>query len=199
MVIRQSTRSIEDLADSVSKSVQEVESLASSSEHIGSVLEVIRGIAEQTNLLALNAAIEAARAGESGRGFAVVADEVRNLARRTQDAVEQIRTVIQQIQAGTLTVVSTLQVSHGKAQVSAEQIRDASAALERIAQAVSVITDMSIHIASAVEEQSVVAEEVSRNVSAIREVTEGLSIQASESSQVSQQLNILADQQLQMV
>lgn len=199
MVIRQSTRSIEDLADSVSKSVQEVESLASSSEHIGSVLEVITGIAEQTNLLALNAAIEAARAGESGRGFAVVADEVRNLARRTQDAVEQIRTVIQQIQAGTLTVVSTLQVSHGKAQVSAEQIRDASAALERIAQAVSVITDMSIHIASAVEEQSVVAEEVSRNVSAIREVTEGLSIQASESSQVSQQLNILADQQLQMV
>lgn len=198
-VIERSTLNIEDLARDVSDAVREVEALALNSEQIGSVLEVIRGIAEQTNLLALNAAIEAARAGESGRGFAVVADEVRNLARRTQDSVEQIRGVIQQIQTGTQAVVTTMQTSHTKAQDSAEQIREASTALNRISQAVSVITDMNIQIASAAEEQSAVAEEVSRNVSAIREVTEALNNQASESAHVSQQLNSLADQQLHMV
>lgn len=198
-VIEQSTLSIEDLAKDVSNAVEEVETLAANSEQIGSVLEVIRGIAEQTNLLALNAAIEAARAGESGRGFAVVAEEVRNLARRTQDSVEQIRGVIVEIQTGTQAVVATMQASHAKAQGSAGQIREASAALSRISEAVSVITDMNIQIASAAEEQSAVAEEVSRNVSAIREVTEALKNQASESAQVSQQLNSLADQQLHMV
>ena len=96
-IIERSTRDINQLADEVSKAVTEVEGLAVNSEQIGSVLEVIRGIAEQTNLLALNAAIEAARAGESGRGFAVVADEVRNLARRTQESVEEIRLVIERI------------------------------------------------------------------------------------------------------
>ncbi|PXB90164.1 chemotaxis protein, partial [Pseudomonas aeruginosa] len=88
------TQSIDSLAANLTSAMGQVEQLASSSEEIGSVLEVIRAIAEQTNLLALNAAIEAARAGDAGRGFAVVADEVRNLARRTQDSVEQIRGVI---------------------------------------------------------------------------------------------------------
>jgi len=198
-IIEQSSISIADLASDVSNAVREVEALALNSEQIGSVLEVIRGIAEQTNLLALNAAIEAARAGDSGRGFAVVADEVRNLAKRTQDSVEQIRGVIQEIQTGTQAVVTTMQTSHAKAQDSAEQIQEASSALDRISQAVSVITDMNIQIASAAEEQSAVAEEVSRNVSAIREVTETLNNQASESAQISQQLNSLADQQLHMV
>ncbi len=198
-VIAQSTLSIQALAQDVSHAVLQVETLAVNSGQIGTVLDVIRGIAEQTNLLALNAAIEAARAGDSGRGFAVVADEVRNLARRTQDSVEQIRGVIQDIQTGTQAVVTTMQSSHLKAQDSAERIQDASTSLNRISEAVSVITDMNIQIASAAEEQSTVAEEVNRNVSAIRQVTEALNNQASESAQVSHQLNKLADQQMHIV
>jgi methyl-accepting chemotaxis protein len=198
-IIEQSTVNIQELAENVSKAVLEVEVLAVNSEQIGGVLEVIRGIAEQTNLLALNAAIEAARAGESGRGFAVVADEVRNLARRTQDSVEQIRGVIQEIQSGTQGVVLTMQASHLKANESNEQIQEASAALDRISQAVAVITDMNMQIASAAEEQSSVAEEVNRNVSAIRVVTETLNGQASESAQISEQLNNLASKQLKLV
>ncbi|HWD30534.1 MAG TPA: methyl-accepting chemotaxis protein [Pseudomonas sp.] len=195
-IIERSTRDITVLAEEVSKAVGEVEVLAQNSEKIGSVLEVIRSIAEQTNLLALNAAIEAARAGESGRGFAVVADEVRNLARRTQDSVEEIRQVIERIQSNTREVVATMHSSHGKAQENAGQIHQAVEALDRISEAVTVISDMNLQIASAAEQQSAVAEEVNRNVSAIRGVTETLTGQAAESAQVSSQLNTLSSQQM---
>ncbi|MEG2391315.1 MAG: methyl-accepting chemotaxis protein, partial [Pseudomonas sp.] len=163
-IIERSTRDINQLADEVSKAVTEVEALAVNSEQIGSVLEVIRSIAEQTNLLALNAAIEAARAGESGRGFAVVADEVRNLAKRTQDSVEEIRIVIEKIQTGTRGVVATMHSSQTQAHNNAGQIRQAVDALGKISDAVTVISDMNLQIASAAEQQSAVAEEVNRNV-----------------------------------
>ena len=198
-IIEQSTRDITTLAEEVSKAVGEVEALAVNSEQIGSVLEVIRSIAEQTNLLALNAAIEAARAGESGRGFAVVADEVRNLAKRTQDSVEEIRVVIERIQSGTRGVVATMHSSQSQAQSNAGQIHQAVQALGKISDAVTVISDMNLQIASAAEQQSAVAEEVNRNVSAIRTVTETLTGQATESAAISSQLNALASQQMKLM
>ncbi|MGP5769482.1 methyl-accepting chemotaxis protein [Pseudomonas aeruginosa] len=194
-LIDRTTQSIDTLAANLTSAMGQVEQLASSSEEIGSVLEVIRAIAEQTNLLALNAAIEAARAGDAGRGFAVVADEVRNLARRTQDSVEQIRGVIEGLQQGTRDVVDAMHGSHRQAQGSVEQVDEAVAALQRIGEAVTVINDMNLQIASAAEEQSSVAEEINRNVAAIRDVTESLSSQAEESAQVSQSLNRLANHQ----
>ncbi|MBP1124782.1 methyl-accepting chemotaxis protein [Pseudomonas sp. PvP025] len=198
-LIERSTRDITALASEVSKAVTEVEALAVNSEQIGSVLEVIRSIAEQTNLLALNAAIEAARAGESGRGFAVVADEVRNLAKRTQDSVEEIRLVIERIQSGTRGVVTTMHASQTLAQDNAGQIHQAVQALGRISEAVTVISDMNLQIASAAEEQSAVAEEVNRNVATIRGVTETLTEQAAESAQISSQLNARANQQMKLM
>ena len=198
-IIERSTHDIQQLSGAVSQAVVEVEALAVNSEQIGSVLEVIRSIAEQTNLLALNAAIEAARDGESGRGFAVVADEVRNLARRTQDSVEEIRLVIERLQTGTRDVVATMHISQQQAQNNAGQIHHAVEALGKISDAVTVISDMNLQIASAAEQQSAVAEEVNRNVSAIRSVTETLTEQASESAQISSQLNALATQQMQLM
>ncbi|VVN59047.1 Methyl-accepting chemotaxis protein McpU [Pseudomonas fluorescens] len=198
-IIEKSTRDITTLAEEVSKAVGEVEALAVNSEQIGSVLEVIRSIAEQTNLLALNAAIEAARAGETGRGFAVVADEVRNLAKRTQDSVEEIRLVIERIQSGTRGVVATMHSSQSQAQSNAGQIHQAVQALGKISDAVTVISDMNLQIASAAEQQSAVAEEVNRNVSAIRTVTETLTGQATESAAISSQLNALASQQMKLM
>ena len=198
-IIERSTRDINQLAEEVSKAVTEVEALAVNSEQIGSVLEVIRSIAEQTNLLALNAAIEAARAGESGRGFAVVADEVRNLAKRTQDSVEEIRQVIERIQSGTRGVVATMHSSQTQAHSNAGQIQQAVQALGKISDAVTVISDMNLQIASAAEQQSAVAEEVNRNVSAIRTVTETLTGQATESAQISSHLNALTTQQMKLM
>ena len=194
-VIDQTTTNIGHLAADMSTAMAQVEGLAANSEKIGSVLEVIRGIAEQTNLLALNAAIEAARAGEAGRGFAVVADEVRNLARRTQESVEETRLVIEQLQTGTSDVVGSMGNSYRQAQGSVEQVGQAVTALRQIGDAVTVISDMNLQIASAAEEQSAVAEEINNNVATIRDVTESLSEQANESARVSPALNSLANQQ----
>ena len=198
-IIDHTTTSIDQLAADMGVAMTQVEGLAANSEKIGSVLEVIRAIAEQTNLLALNAAIEAARAGEAGRGFAVVADEVRNLARRTQESVEETRQVIEQLQVGTQDVVSSMGNSHRQAQGSVEQVGQAVTALQQIGNAVTVITDMNLQIASAAEEQSAVAEEINSNVATIRDVTESLSEQANESARVSQSLNALANQQQQLM
>ncbi|AUG06925.1 chemotaxis protein [Pseudomonas sp. S09G 359] len=194
-VIDRTTTNIGQLAADMSTAMAQVEGLAANSEKIGSVLEVIRGIAEQTNLLALNAAIEAARAGEAGRGFAVVADEVRNLARRTQESVEETRLVIEHLQSGTEEVVGSMGNSYRQAQGSVEQVGQAVTALRQIGEAVTVISDMNLQIASAAEEQSAVAEEINNNVATIRDVTESLSEQANESARVSQALNSLANQQ----
>ncbi|MGQ7818953.1 chemotaxis protein [Pseudomonas sp. A46] len=194
-VITRTTQAIQTQARDMNEAMAQLQGLAQSSEQIGSVLEVILSIAGQTNLLALNAAIEAARAGDAGRGFAVVADEVRSLARRTQDSVEEIRQVIDNLQNGTRDVSQAMQGSHGLAQENVGQVQMAVAALERIGQAVNLITEMNLQIASAAEEQSSVAEEINRNVEAIRDVTESLSGQAEQSARVSRQLNELANHQ----
>ena len=194
-LIASTRQTIDQLATGMDTAMGEARALEQRSEQIGSVLEVIRAIAEQTNLLALNAAIEAARAGEAGRGFAVVADEVRSLAQRTQVSVEEIRQVIEGLQQGTQDVVGAMHEGQRQAQASATRMEQALPALERIGEAVAVISDMNLQIASAAEEQSAVAEEVNRNVAGIRDVTESLSGQADESARISQALNRLANQQ----
>jgi methyl-accepting chemotaxis protein len=191
--------SIQGLAQQMNTSMGEVTLLAQNSEQIGSVLHVIQSIAEQTNLLALNAAIEAARAGESGRGFAVVADEVRHLARRTQTSVGEIQRVIETLQKGTQGVVETMQAHRREADASASHALKAVDALTRVNQSIEIINEMNLQIASAAEQQSAVCEEVNRNVSAIRDVTESLAEQADESARVSKTLNELANHQQQLM
>lgn len=86
-----------------------------------------------------------------------------------------------------------------QAQTSATQIQEAAQALAKIGESITIIGDMNLHIASAAEEQSAVAEEVNRNVSAIRTVTEALTEQAKESAQISSQLDALANHQKQLM
>ncbi|NPA20587.1 MAG: methyl-accepting chemotaxis protein, partial [Gammaproteobacteria bacterium] len=194
-LIDSTRQGIDRLALDMDTAMADARALEGRSTQIGTVLEVIRTIAEQTNLLALNAAIEAARAGEAGRGFAVVADEVRGLAQRTQVSVEEIRQVIEGLQQGTQDVVGAMHEGQRQAQASAARMEQALPALQRIGEAVAVISDMNLQIASAAEEQSAVAEEVNRNVAGIRDVTQSLAGQADESARISQALNRLANQQ----
>ncbi|EHK0034489.1 methyl-accepting chemotaxis protein [Vibrio parahaemolyticus] len=170
-VVSESTQTINMLSDSIDLAVEEVQVLESATANIETILKVINDIADQTNLLALNAAIEAARAGESGRGFAVVADEVRTLAQRTQESTTEIRSMIEQLQSGASSVASAMHQSKGSAVEAVEKADLANYALQRIRDAIQRISDMNLQIASAAEEQSLVAEEINNNTVNIKDLS----------------------------
>jgi len=165
-------QTIELLASEVDSAAQVINQLQQDSASIGSILDVIRSIADQTNLLALNAAIEAARAGEQGRGFAVVADEVRTLASRTQTSTSEIQTMIEALQVGSSKAVTVMDAGKSKATECVTQSEEADQALEVITHAVHEAFDRSSQIATAAEEQSVVAHEISENLESIVAIAE---------------------------
>ncbi|MFA7096609.1 MAG: methyl-accepting chemotaxis protein [Gammaproteobacteria bacterium] len=198
-VVSQTIDAIDTLANEVQKAADVIHTLEIDSGNIGGILDVIRGIAEQTNLLALNAAIEAARAGEQGRGFAVVADEVRTLASRTQASTQEIQQMIEKLQSGARQAVSVMEQGRRQAEVSVQQAAQAGTSLDAISDAVATINDMNTQIASAVEEQSAVAEEINRNITRISEVAEQTAEDASQTATASQELKRLADELRDMV
>ncbi|HDX8345899.1 TPA: methyl-accepting chemotaxis protein [Aeromonas dhakensis] len=169
-VVDQAMASVMALVDEVEATARSIEAMQQDVQQIGSVLGVIGSIAEQTNLLALNAAIEAARAGEQGRGFAVVADEVRSLAARTQQSTAEIQTMLASLQQGTRTVVNAMSNTKQSCQGAAENTTRVNESLDLMAGEVVEINDLISHIATAAEQQSAVAEEINRNMSAIAEV-----------------------------
>ncbi|MCJ0972193.1 methyl-accepting chemotaxis protein [Pseudomonas sp. PS1] len=191
-VVSGTIASIRQLAEEVEGASQTIGALAEETASIGAVLEVIRGIAEQTNLLALNAAIEAARAGEQGRGFAVVADEVRALAARTQDSTRDIQARIERLQTGVGRAVQAMQAGSTRAQDSVARASGVDQVLADTTASVQRINDMAAQIATACEEQSSVTEEIARNITDIRDLSNDAAANASQSLQASQRLSELA-------
>lgn len=192
-VLETSNSSIDELSKKLEQAEILIHTLETQSSDISSILSVITGIAEQTNLLALNAAIEAARAGEQGRGFAVVADEVRSLSSRTHESTNEIHNVISNLQSGSKDAVAAMNESKIAASLVVENAQKSAQALQDITDSVAQIDMMTSEIASASEQQTVVAEEINRNINNISEITDESSVGAVQTAESSEELARLAE------
>ncbi|KFX68347.1 chemotaxis protein [Pseudomonas taeanensis MS-3] len=193
-VMQSTISSITAMRGEIANTAEVIRRLETDSGRIGKVLEVIRGIADQTNLLALNAAIEAARAGEAGRGFAVVADEVRTLAQRTAESTAEIHQIIDTVQTGAVNAVRAIESGQSRSDEGVEQVTEAGVMLQRITQAVEAIRDMNRQIATAAEEQTSVAEDISRNLTEITAIATTNQENVQRTEVASQNLNELSSQ-----
>ena len=196
-VVISTVKAINDLSTQLAEVDNMIARLAKGSQSITTILTEISSIADQTNLLALNAAIEAARAGEQGRGFAVVAEEVRALALRTQQSTEEIKDQLQQLQTNSDNAVLAMNKGSKLSENCVSLSQDTGEALEKIQNEVTLISDSTAQIATAIEEQSMVTEEVSKNVVRISELSiesENDSLEATTLS--AELLNQVSDQQM---
>lgn len=192
--LQKTVSKMSELSSDIASSASAVNQVEERVDAIGSVVGTIQGISEQTNLLALNAAIEAARAGEAGRGFAVVADEVRNLAQRTQQATVEIQEMITQLQASATSAVELMEKSVVEAAEGVELVSNAGTELDGIVGQVTQINDMNFQIATASGQQSSVAEEMSQNLTNVRELVEASVVVVSELLETSEMMQNNAEE-----
>ncbi|MCG6269251.1 methyl-accepting chemotaxis protein [Vibrio furnissii] len=171
-VVESTLKNIDQLSSTLQSSQQSIASLNDHVEKIGGAVTIIQSIAEQTNLLALNAAIEAARAGEQGRGFAVVADEVRSLATRTHQSTEEITKVVSAIQSQMNLVINDIDQCNAQGQETLHASHQLDESLRQIIHDMSTIQANSERIASAIEEQGIVMNQVSGSIAELNTISE---------------------------
>ncbi|WP_429114266.1 methyl-accepting chemotaxis protein [Aeromonas veronii] len=198
-VVERTIKAIDHINREVLRTADTIGQLEQQCSQIGGVISVIRGIAEQTNLLALNAAIEAARAGEQGRGFAVVADEVRSLANRTQGATVEIQQMIEQLQSGARASVTAMSAASHEAQEGVGLAHEAKQAFGAITEKVDRMVDTNAIIASAIEQQGAVVNEIERNVVRISDGSDEALQVANAARDAARQIHQLTEQLRAMV
>lgn len=169
--IAASVKAIHDLSLQLAEVDNMITKLSNGSKSIDTVLSEISSIADQTNLLALNAAIEAARAGEQGRGFAVVAEEVRALALRSQQSTDEIGKSILQLRTESDFVLDSMAKGRTLSTACVAMAEQTGEALRQVTEEVSSLADINIQISTAVEEQTVVAEEINKNILSISDMS----------------------------
>ena len=163
------------LAEQTTTAMNEIDEQVSS---INDAISVIDQISFQTNILSLNAAVEAATAGEAGKGFAVVAQEVRNLASRSAEAANEIKSLVEN---------ATTKANGGK-KIAAEMIQGYTGLKENISKTMIIIKD----IESSSKEQQSGIEQINDAVTSLDKQTQENAVISSKTKDVANQTNSIA-------
>ncbi|WP_431688428.1 methyl-accepting chemotaxis protein [Hahella sp. NBU794] len=193
-LLQNNTDTLSRLAQQMETSYASMQRLASSSQKVSEVLQVINNIAEQTNLLALNAAIEAARAGEHGRGFAVVADEVRQLALRTRDSTEEIREIMEGLQKDAEETEKMINLSNSMTQNSVSQMSTLAVTVDQTNSGIAEASDLIDQVAKTTEEQAKHAEGIAQSMHTLETLLDESWRQVNTTSSNSENINQLSSQ-----
>jgi methyl-accepting chemotaxis protein len=191
-VIHAAASEMRKISEAVQASSKIVEDLGRQSDQITSIVKTIREIADQTNLLALNAAIEAARAGEQGRGFAVVADEVRKLAERTSLSTTEIGAMVEKIQSGTRSAVSSMQSGVAQVGNGVELANQAGDSINRIRDGAERVTHVVNGISDSIREQSTASNQIAHQLETIAQMSEQSAVAVRHTADAARQLHSLS-------
>jgi methyl-accepting chemotaxis protein len=191
-IIGRAATEMSRIANTVGSTAANIQEVGQHSQHISSIVQVIKEIAGQTNLLALNAAIEAARAGEQGRGFSVVADEVRKLAERTTKATEEISAMIGAVQSSADIAVTAMGDSVNEVSSGVAMANQAGATIVKIEEGARHVVDVVNNISSALAEQCQANEHLSSQVERAAQMTANNSDDAAKTAMEAETLKVLA-------
>lgn len=183
---------------------ESIDKVGAASQEINKIVGMIGEIADETNLLALNASIEAARAGDAGKGFAVVATEIGSLATNSNQSVQKIQTLINEVTSLVGETVDKAKGSVDEINTSSRLVHQAVATFDtiydNIVDANKVVNDMaanmlkvadvSTNVASITEEQAASAELISRNAGNIASESKNIT---DDSEKVAETARKLAD------
>ncbi|MNI50691.1 Methyl-accepting chemotaxis protein 4 [compost metagenome] len=181
--------------------------LSKSTYSIRNILAPMVEMTKQTNILSLNASIEASRAGAAGKGFVVIAEEIRNLAVQSNNSIQTVSTITEEIQEAienTVNVLTTITPMFDEQLASVKEalhifqnvmsemesfvgdIQSSSASVHELNNSQAILRDFFANVSAVVEETNASTQEVASMSSEQHKVSEEL-------VQLSNRLEILSE------
>jgi len=166
-VITDTLDKIKNVSSVLSNTNTSLARLRETAEQANTIVKVVNDISSKTDLLALNASIEAARAGAAGKGFAVVAHEVGRLSEKTQASINEIETILKNIQKDVDAVSEDVKIGNTTSEEALNKVGEAKNTIDNIVKQIDFVDNEVSNIGSAINEQGQAVTDIASNVSTI--------------------------------